>query len=730
MKYKPLHFNSISPPKIGTITLNKFLGVDFTKADYITDTRRSPDALNTIWGENPYVFDTRPGIKRLYSNKLVDSSNNGLRINGIHIYEPTNEILIHANTSLFRYIGTEEELIEGSGIIGTTPLRTDLLDKPSSSFMLNGKLFILGVGKYIRYYDNVALNVEDSDFAFIPTTVIGREPKGGGTTFEAVNLINKWRKNSFVAMSKPKEQTDTFTGDGTVNEFTLSVIENITLDNTTVLVGGSALEKADYEFNRITAKVKLINAPASGSTIIVKYCVEDIDNPEWQSEYSLDSQNIDDDEVKIIVNGISLMESTEEDINDFSVDRETGIVTFTVAPTNPNKGIDNVIITFAKIIEDYADQINNCSTFGIFGGRNDTRVFLTKNNDYPNTDWQSGLYDPTYFPDTGYTRIGADNTRIMGYVKQYDTQMIIKEGNQQDGSAFLRTFGIDEYGSPVFPVEQGAVGIGAVSERTFAYLQGEPLFLSTQGVIGISGSNVDNQRLMRDKSTLINTVLTAEQGIEDAIGVEHLNKYYLFINGKVFVADCRMRYNDDFDNAQYEWMYWEDVNATAVKVHITESGQPFLLIGYDGMIFRLNEQRDFKIYIDEDSNGNEHNIETRWTTPNFYLGSITVGKRVRDINFLFSKYMRINVRVEAIINNEKTINLGNYNSVGILNFSDVDFGDLTFATYNPTFVYNQRGMIEGVDNIRFKISKITNGDIVNSALGIELLQITYQLLSN
>ena len=134
--------------------------------------------------------------------------------------------------------------------------------------------------------------------------------------------------------------------------------------------------------------------------------------------------------------------------------------------------------------------------------------FLSGNPSLKNRDWQSGLYDATYFPDLGFTEIGSDDTAIMGYVKQYDTQILLKKATQTQAAHFLRIFNIDSEGNVSFPVEQGAVGIGAISKRCFSSLQGEPLFLSKQGVIGISGSNVDNQRLLQDRSSLVNTKLT------------------------------------------------------------------------------------------------------------------------------------------------------------------------------------------------------------------------------
>jgi hypothetical protein len=354
-------------------------------------------------------------------------------------------------------------------------------------------------------------------------------------------------------------------------------------------------------------------------------------------------------------------------------------------------------------------------------------VFLSGNPASPNKDWHSGLYDPTYFPDTGYTYIGADSVAIKGYVKQYDTQMIIKESTQMDSSAYLRRFTLDETNNAVFPIEQGAVGIGAISKRSFAYLQGLPMFVSRQGVITVNGTNVDNQRTMRDCSTLINSVLTQENNLDECIGVEFEDKYYLFINGKVFVCDSRMRYTDELGNTQYEWMYWTNINATAAKAHIINK-KGYLLIGYNGMIYRFKKADDIKPYTDE--NDEETNIEAYWTTPKLYMGAISVKKRVKELIFLFSKQNRINVKVEAIVDNNRTVSMGNYSQAGIFDFSDIDFEDFTFATSLPTFAYKQRAMIERLDNIQIKISKVLPEDVVSSAFGIEAIQVTYQFMNS
>lgn len=715
--YRPIKVQQIKPPKEQSFVISSFRGVDFRRGDYITDNRRSPDAVNTVWGVTPEVFDTRIGVKRVLGQKITDNGE-PLAINGIHIYEHINEILIHAGQCIYKVNQTSEEDIAAGGCT-VTQLMTGIASTLSQSFMFEGKLYIIGCGKYL-VYDGVTVEPVENK-AFIPTTVIGRAPIGGGTPFEAVNLLSKWRKNSFYAKHNPVLKTDTFGGDGTTKEFTLTNT-HFTNDLWDITVNGTIVVPAE---DRVNGKITFDNAPVTGTdNIVVKYYTEDRDNLVWETQYLLDSTNIDEDEVTAIINGITLEEDT-----DFTVNRTTGKVTFNTAPTSDLEGVDSIIITFAKTVDGYADQINKCSIFGIFGGQNDSRIFLSGNPETPNKDWASGLYDATYFPDRGFTYVGIDSVAIKGYVKQYDTLMVIKESTQMDSSAYLRKFTLDNNDTAVFPIEQGAVGIGAASSRSFAYMQGQPIFLSKQGVMSIIGTNVDNQRLMQDASSLINSVLTQENGLDNGVGLEFDNKYFLFINGKVFVADCRMQYNDDLGRTQYEWMYWNNINATSANVHTIDK-KSYLLFGHNGMLFRFKRLDEIKPYVDEDENGNERNIESYWTTPKLYLGAINVKKTLRNVYFLFSKRNRINVRVEAVIDNSRTVDLGTYIQAGVLDFTDIDFNNFTFLTSLPTYTYSQNAMITRLDNMQLKLSKVNSNEITSNSFGIEAIQTTYELMNN
>ena len=107
------------------------------------------------------------------------------------------------------------------------------------------------------------------------------------------------------------------------------------------------------------------------------------------TQFKVDATDLDATAVTAEVNGSAVTVS--------AVNRSTGLVTLAAAPANGN-GLANVSIAFAKTVSGHADKINKCRFAGLYGGKNDTRVFLSGNPDEPDCDWQSGLYDPTYFP--------------------------------------------------------------------------------------------------------------------------------------------------------------------------------------------------------------------------------------------------------------------------------------------------------------------------------------------
>lgn len=160
---------------IETMIYNQFKGVDFTADPTLVDRTRSPWAVNIISaaGGRP---EKRPGFRTICS---FDAPVNAAYS---YEYEGETQILAHAGTKLYRVKdGEATELYDGLG-------------DTSAGAYLGGKLYIIG-GAYIVYDGEKCENVEDN--AYIPTTVIAREPNGGGTAYESINMLTPWRKNKF-----------------------------------------------------------------------------------------------------------------------------------------------------------------------------------------------------------------------------------------------------------------------------------------------------------------------------------------------------------------------------------------------------------------------------------------------------------------------------------------------------------------------------------------------------
>ena len=546
-----------TPKSTSFVTLSSFLGVDFANEETDVDARRSPYAPNII-ADRAGRPEKRKGYDKL---ETYDG-----QINGIHFFQ--GKRLVHAGTRVY---GPEGDI-----------LFTGAANDRSTGFSMGGAYYFLDGENYLRF-DGTEFGEVDG---FVPTTVIGRKPTGGGTFLESANLLQSTRKNSFTA-------------DG-------------------------------------TAKV-----------------------------FQLDAENIDDTTVSVSVGGEEKTLGT-----DFTVDRTKGTITFTEAPPD-DKGVDSVVVTFSKTIEGYADYIRHCRICATFGLGNDSRVFLTGNPEYPNTDWQSGLYDPTYFPDTGYTRLGSENTAIMGYLKQYDSMIVVKEQMDDETGLFIRSAQLTEDNEAIFPVREGIAGVGAISKHAFASIPGDQLFLSGSGVYGLDTDAVTNQRSVQLRSFFVNPRLTEEPGLSDAVGAAWGRFYIVCVNDHAYVANSEQTNTNPVGSKGYEWYYWTNIPARVLKEHDGD-----LYIGTaDGRLLRMNDRY----------NDDGEAIEAIWTTPLLDGGNFMREKTIsrKGTGILAKPYAKSSGEIFFTTDRSIQSITRNY-TIDIFSFDDVDFNRFTFSAQdNP-----------------------------------------------
>lgn len=277
------------------------------------------------------------------------------------------------------------------------------------------------------------------------------------------------------------------------------------------------------------------------------------------TEFQLSLNGLDDTEVTAVVNG-----EIKAETDDFTVDRETGIVTF----NDPvEAGTNHVVITAAKTIDGFADRIKKCTLYMLYGGDNDTRIFLAGNPDYKNYRFHSGLDDPTYWPEDQYVKIGRDDEAITGFVLQYDSQVIYKER-----SIYYSRYELSDYGA-IFPVRPINDTIGCVASDSIQLIENNPVAIAPSGVHALTASNVRDERNVQMISGNVNRSLL-EKDITKAVSVDFKDEYWLAIGDDVWVYNYRAK----------AWYPFNNIPASCFLVKDNE-----LYFGSEGTIYKFND---------------------------------------------------------------------------------------------------------------------------------------------
>lgn len=497
-----------------TTVYSTFKGVDFSVDPALVDKSRSPYAPNLI-ADVGGMPEKRLGWRTLHT---IEQPVNGIwhgEIKGVKSF------IAHGGTKIYRFTDTTVEVIkEGVNNAKSTAFFMREFDDTGKIYILTGKEFLCYDGETVKAV---------SDDAYIPTILISRNPTGGGTLYEGVNLINPKRKESFL---------------------------------------GNATDKV----------------------------------------YQLSANKIDS------VNKVEVLGTNGEatEVTDYTVDLTTGKITFTKAYEPVVPGQDNVFITYTKTVEGYADRINKCTISDLYGVGGSNRVFLSGNPEYKSYDWYSDIFKPNYFPDLNYSIVGTSDTAIMGYQRLGKYQMIIKEDNQQDSTVFQRWGMSDTDGNVTFSVEQGIAGIGAISKHCFGILADEPLFLSRQGVQAITSNNIVAERTMRNRSFFVDSYLTTEEGLENAVACEWNGFYILCVNGVAYVLDGKNKSYKERSIASYDYSYecyyWTNIPAISL---LSVKGDLYFGTA-DGRICKFNTDKDKMDRYNDDGQA----IVASWSTKN------------------------------------------------------------------------------------------------------------------
>lgn len=665
-----ISFNVPASQKINVYQNENFLGCDFTSDASTVDDTKSPDCEN-MTRLVPGKIRKRMGYYSIADYKLP--------IYGVHKFSPTDTVLVHAGNKIYnlskpmgkRWVDhSGNQIIDYSSnhIVFLTGDPSDTVVYPTSSGQTGlaqrrswstelGGKLIILDGSNLFTYDGTTFKMLSASECYIPTVTISREPTGGGKSYEALNLINPAFKESFF--------------------------------------------------------VSQANASATS--------------------FKLSFSGLDATKVKawILNSGATWVEKTEG--THFTVNRSTGVVTFSTAPgQSPVSGQDNVRIQAYKTVSGYAERIKNCRFGILFGvnGAND-RLFVSGNKgkgikdgkaySYINYDWHSEQYDPTYFPDTGYSKLGADSSAIMGYSIIGGYLATHKDTNEVYQPVIIREGDLIN-DIPTFPVINSLQGAGAVSPWCFQYLEEEPLFLSDLGIYAITAQDITGEKYAQNRSYYLDGRLLEEENLEEAFAFTFRDFYILCINKKCYVLDGLQPIRTDksmpYATRQYVGFYWTNINA----ICMFEMDGNLCFGSSDGNIYMFYANKDNPdSYSDVTKDGDKVAISCKWETADITERLFYKYKKYRYLALKCMPSKSSSVVIEAQRNGLWEQTKEDSTSMRYFDFSDIDFSKFSFNSDATAKIISTKCRLRKLDKARFRF---TNSKI-DEPLGIENFAVEY-----
>ena len=651
-------FNIPKSPTKQVYESTKFLGADFTSESSTVDDTKSPNVQNMI--------RSVPGKirKRMGYEKLFDYND---PIYGVHHLSTTDVWLVHAGNKLYnlfapkggKWIDHEENYVVNEEENNIVLLNGDVSDTVLYTGMAEHRSVSFQLNQQLVILDGEKIRIYDGhtvkpieDIAYIPTLTISKDYTGGGTDYEPLNLLQP----AFIEQFYVKQEQST------VKTFQLTFGE---LDDTEVLAW-----------------------------------VMD-SNGDWEEK--------------------------EED-TDFTVDREAGTVTFTTAPgTSPVTGEDNVKIQAYRTVEGYADRINHCTIGCMFGvnGAND-RLFVSGNPDqgerdgalytFINCDWFSQQYDPTYFADVWYSKLGSDTSAIMGYSIINNYLAAHKDYNELSQSILIREGDLVD-DEPVFKLINTLQGAGAISKYCFSYLATEPVFLTRLGVFAVTAQDITGEKYAQDRSYYLEGKLLKEADLENAFAYTWKDYYILCINDHLYILDGLQPMHTDksrpYATRQYAGFYFTNVPASC----FFEINSELYFGSADGKIYKWHT--DEKLLASYNDDGEP--IEALWETADISEKLFYKKKTYRYIAVRCMPEISSSINVYAQKNGIWELLKGDTTTLKYFSYKYLIYSKLTYQTNKTQRVTATKIRLKKLDHVRFRFE---NGKL-NEPLGINDFAVEY-----
>ncbi len=385
--------------------------------------------------------------------------------------------------------------------------------------------------------------------------------------------------------------------------------------------------------------------------------------------------------------------------NAWSYDAARGKIIFSSAPAAGMNKIEIQISSTALGAD--AARIKNCSIAHVYGGANDSRVFLSGNSSYPNTDWASALYDPSYFPVDGFTEIGDESDPIRGYAAQFDEQLIFTAEH-----VWVRKYSLDADGHALFPVSPIQNTPGPLNQSAVQLLDNDPAWLAKTGLESIHGGAVRDERKLRHLSGLVDKRLLAETALADARCFEWRNYFGIALNGRLYLYDHRLE----------EWFLWTHIPAGQI---LSAGGELWFSDTDSGMVYVFKDPERDDCYSDDGEA-----IDACWQSPDIDFDAPQMLKQVDKLFLTLSPESR---RSSATV--EYISDRSNWKSTApaplcLFDWNDCDFGNFSFISFELPQVFTRRLHMRRCGFMQLRI----RNNVAGEGLHISRVAFHYQLM--
>lgn len=250
-----VHFDVPDSPKLYTLKMESFKGVDFANNATQVQPYRSPNAENII-SDLAGKPVKRTGYKTIAT---FDGAINGI----FHLVtNDTEKFLIHSGTKLYEWEKTDGVFSESG-----KEIYSDMNNSRSTAFQNDKKLYILDGKTYLVYgeYADSYKVQKVSDVATVPNCYLGKKPDGtGGTKRHDINVLTKKRMYSYLVSDEATKEFH-LTADDSTKLTSDSVTARVLDDDGT---WSDKAETTDFTVDRdngiITFKTAIPITPSTG----------------------------------------------------------------------------------------------------------------------------------------------------------------------------------------------------------------------------------------------------------------------------------------------------------------------------------------------------------------------------------------------------------------------------------------------------------------------------------